>query len=146
MYRKQRGGSSNAKGPGNWIEMGRRIAANCAIHFAALLGVDEDAHSFRILPSIRVRGDTPQLREVMNFGVTLSNPPSEQVLRDAESVIRAWGLRSEVPDTVISRLVSCFNSKFFEFGLWELGKGQMFQSTSLRTYAIPWMCTAGPCA
>ena len=112
MYRKQRGGSSNAKGPGNWIEMGRRIAANCAIHFAALLGVDEDAHSFRILLSIRVRGDTPQLREVMNFGVTLSNPPSEQVLRDAESVIRAWGLRSEVPDTVISRLVSCFDSKF----------------------------------
>lgn len=48
----------------------------------------------------------------MNFVVTLANPPSEQVLREAESVIQAWGLRSGVPETVISRLVSCFDSKF----------------------------------
>jgi hypothetical protein len=48
----------------------------------------------------------------MIFVVTLSNPPSEQVLCEAESVIQAWGLRSGVPDTVVSRLVSCFDSKF----------------------------------
>jgi len=41
----------------------------------------------RVLPSIIVPQDTPQLREVMTFVVTLSNPPSEQVLREAESVI-----------------------------------------------------------
>ena len=48
----------------------------------------------------------------MNFAARLSNPPSEQVLREAESVIQAWGLTSGFPETVVCRLVSCFDSKF----------------------------------
>ena len=48
----------------------------------------------------------------MNFVAKLSNPPSEQVLREAESVIQLWGLTSCFPETVVHRLVSCFDSKF----------------------------------
>lgn len=48
----------------------------------------------------------------MNFAARLSNPPSEQVLREAEGVIQAWGLSSGFPKDVVCRLVSCFDSKF----------------------------------
>lgn len=45
----------------------------------------------------------------MNFGTTLSNPPSEQVLRHAETVLRAWGLWFRVSETVVCRLVRCLD-------------------------------------
>lgn len=48
----------------------------------------------------------------MNFATKLSNPPSEQVLRQAESVIQAWALRCRVSETVVCRLVRCLDSKF----------------------------------
>ena len=48
----------------------------------------------------------------MNFGTTLGNPPSEQVLRHAETVLRAWGLRFRVSETVVCRLVRCLDSGF----------------------------------
>ena len=54
----------------------------------------------------------PILSEVMNFATSLSNPPSELVLRQAESVIQAWGLRMKVSETVVCRLVRCFDSKY----------------------------------
>lgn len=47
----------------------------------------------------------------MKFVAILSNPPSEQVLREAESVIQAWGERSGFPETAVCRLVRCLDSK-----------------------------------
>lgn len=51
----------------------------------------------------------PILSEVMNFATLLSNPPSELVLRQAESVVQAWGLRIKVSKTIVCRLVRCFD-------------------------------------
>ena len=48
----------------------------------------------------------------MKIIAILSNPPSGQVLREAEGVIQAWGLTSGFPETVVCRLVSCLDSKF----------------------------------
>ena len=48
----------------------------------------------------------------MNFCTTLSSPPSEQVLRHAETVLQAWGLRFRVSETVVCRLVRCLDSGF----------------------------------
>lgn len=48
----------------------------------------------------------------MNFCTTLSSPPSVQVLRHAETVLQAWGLRYRVSETIVCRLVRCFDSAF----------------------------------
>lgn len=75
----------------------------------------------------------------MNFVARLSNPPSEQVLREAEGVIQAWGLSSGFPKDVVCRLVSCFDSKF----LLSLPRPPGFKRKKFSAEQIPAICGIG---
>ena len=107
----QEGGSSNSSSPWNWVEIEPGIAhVLCDPCSPFQFQHPSQRVASAILPSTCRHSVSPV--QVMNFCTTLSSPPSVQVLRHAETVLQAWGLQFKVSETIVCRLVRCFDSAF----------------------------------